>query len=209
MVKSRLENLKIEYEKMEWRSMDELRRICVNMQESVNSTETLQWNINLLQGKQPPKPVKPVRDVSAEAEVGDSKEIEGSNVEEVTLNEVIETGGGDDDANEAIEYEEVNEDDGMDGFVVGDDEVGEEIQDGETTLGDIVIKEDDSDTESTVMAPNSPVKVRSKRRIIGSEQTDNDVEANDERDARESECQTYEARCVRPVVVTRSAARDP
>ena len=160
-VESRIEKFKIEYESIQWRSAGELKRVCVNMQESVDQVQNLVWNINLLSGKCPPKPV---RDVPSDKDGG--KIVDGA----------VETNGNEADEEEDDEdqMEDDETEDDMDGFVIDDDEIGEAMQ--EDDLGEVIdgIIGDDDDTED-VVAPKSPVKLhQSQTHIIVAEETDMD-----------------------------------
>jgi hypothetical protein len=158
-VESRIEKLKIEYESIQWRSTDELKQVCVNMQESVNHVQNLVWNVNLLSGKCPPKSL---RDVPSCKNVGNMVD-----------NEAIDANGEEadeeDDDEDQMEDDEIEDD--MDGFVVDDEEIGDAIQ--EHDLGEVVdgIIEDDDDMED-VVSPKSPLKRRSRRHIVVVEETD-------------------------------------
>ena len=148
-VRGRIERAKGEIEGMEWKSEDELRHVVGNLKESVNRAQELEWNVNLLTGQRPSRPVKEtVVEQEGDVEEGD---VEDGNVEEgmlVDAEAVESVGEGADEEDEVDEVDgddEEDEEDGedeLDGFVVDDEDV-EMLLEGE----DIQIVEEDGDMD--------------------------------------------------------------
>jgi hypothetical protein len=179
-ITARIDGYKIEYECMEWRSVTELRRVCGNMQESVNRQKELEWSIELLSGRAPAKPV--VEEQEEDHVVDDSQPIDDSLIDD----EAVQTGDDDSDGEGDEDDEDEDEDDGddgdemeddgMDGFIIGDDEVGDiQFPDDYPMMGDEVSlvneaeEEEEEEEEEIPMSQNTAKRSRRCLKIIDDE----------------------------------------
>lgn len=137
-VNERISAWKLEYEGMPWHSVDELKRMCAGLEESVNGACELQWRIDLLLGTAPEKPAR---------SIDDRGPLEEESEEEFVDIEAVETDGEDIDEDMDDGYDTDVEEDQMDGFVIGDDEVECHMPDCELDFGN----QDDEDEDETQM----------------------------------------------------------
>jgi len=179
-VRARTGKLKEEYEGMEWRSEEELKKMCLGLEESVNMACELQWRIDLMRGPAPKKPVKSKKKEVVDSDAAEDILVDGETVE--TEMEEVNDGEDVDDG-----YMDVEEGD-MDGFIVGDDEVDCQMPDCELEFGEV---EDDDDElaskEETEKEKDpelldddseqpSPPRKRRKPKIVENEDEDEDVD---------------------------------
>ena len=144
-VKERIEKVRGEMEGMEWRSEDELRHICGNLKESVNRAEELKWSIDLLTGKRPARPLK--EPVMEDAEKEEMMFVDGEMVE------AAEDADDENDVDKLDEEEDFDEDgaqDGLDGFIVDDNDIALQFEKEDVQIvdedGDKDVEMDDADT---------------------------------------------------------------
>ena len=191
---ARVEGLREEYERMEWRSERELRPVCANLQESINSLKTLRWNIELLTGG---RPVKPVRVIESDDEEEEEEEeiVEITAMQDKEVNQVVnedegEAGNEEEDLDEVEDDDEEDEGHDLNGFIIDDDDIDmvidEEMEDDE---GDGLDEDDDEtlDTDNSITrsivesskAKNSPPRRNRLRQI---RETESEMEIDDEND---------------------------
>ena len=158
-VRGRIERAKGEMERMEWKSEDELRPVVGNLKESVNRAQELEWNVNLLTGQRPPRPVKETVVEQGEGDVEEGDVEEGMLVD----TEAVESAGGDadeedeeDDLEGDDEEDEEDGEDELDGFIVDDEDVEMLLEE------DIQIVEEDGD-----MDVDSPPRRHKKKFVRG------------------------------------------
>src|SRR6202023_1387129 len=117
-------------EEMQWRSVEELRRRCENIQESINRMKELEWTIELFEGRGPPKPV---REGSTEDEkMRDVVEVKEKLVDDEAVQMGADDADGEEDENDLDAEDDDEKDmgeDEMDGFIIGDDEVDFHMRD--------------------------------------------------------------------------------
>jgi hypothetical protein len=173
-----------EYEEMHWKSVDELRRVCANCEESVYRRKELVWRIDLLTGKPPAKRV-----VSEETD--EDGQVDGQ-MEEVELE------GENDELEESEEEAEPDADDffidedevenEMDGFIIGDDEIDEEMLIGAIPDEEVTeIVEEDDDIEESSNTTKTPKRKRKLLRVEDDTDTENEVPPNDSKDVMETD----------------------
>jgi hypothetical protein len=172
-LETRIQRFRKGYEEVDWRSINELKKICVNMRETVHRIQELQWQIGLLSGVPPERPIK--ADGNAEA-VDDS-------VDEMM--DIIDSGGEEAD-NEDLDNEDVeefDEDDDLEGFVIPDDEIEFVLPDDVGGFGD-QDDLDDSDNDKDIDVELSTPKRSGNRgkRVVLSE-SDGDDEPDEAGDS--------------------------
>lgn len=179
-VNRRVGGLKLEYERMEWRSVEELRRICVNMQESVNSVQELQWNIDLLSGKAPPKLAR--------------RYLVRNTEDQFVEDEVVQNEGEDADGEDIYTDEDISvmEEDEMDGFVIDDDEIDGGLEDDELVPDNESVENNGTDDANSSPAPRIST---SRRKFIAS---DSDVGGHEKVETDEEIRQNSVSKSIQP-----------
>jgi hypothetical protein len=156
-IDKRLEKYRQEYVEMKWRSVQEVKAHCGNLEESVARRCELRWLVELLLGPMPEKPVKKgkemaeILDEEVESRVDTDMEVNGEDEGEED---------GDEEGDEEGEDESGLEDDvesSMEGFVIGDDEVEFSLADCGLDFGEQEV--DDEVLEGDAPQPDEDVEV--------------------------------------------------
>ena len=182
-VNERVEELKAEYEKVEWRNARDLRSRCGNLELSIYELKRLQWNIKMLMGYPPHKPA-----FIEEEENKDEDEMDVEVTQVLDVEAVVEEEGGEeedeDDLDEMDDEDDEDEGDDLDGFIIDDGDVGQEYDVEMDDLDDPldadyeqdVLEPNDAITDSIIgSSPKSPRRSKRLRRVLDESEMEEDA----------------------------------